>query len=150
MQGVSKGALQLWKLTKIYSDMHSGSIWLPLIMQGVLKRALQLWKLVGIYSVDMHYFIFVPIRASFRAYQSFHFIIWTFHGEECSCKWLRPPVELPNVQFTTVTTISDYHANHSSWLLIQLTATAVKQTTCESILLCATWWWSYDRNILWQ
>jgi hypothetical protein len=38
-----------------------------------------------------------------------------------------------------------HKGNHNSWLHIQLTATAVKQTA-----LCAAWLWLYDRNMLWQ
>jgi hypothetical protein len=34
---------------------------------------------------------------------------------------------------TTLTTISDYHGNHNSWLHIQLTAIAAKQTAWDSI-----------------
>jgi hypothetical protein len=52
-----------------------------------------------------------------------------------------------NIIITMVTTISDYYGNHNSWLHIQLTATAVKQTVWDSILLYASWWWSYDRNM---
>jgi hypothetical protein len=43
-----------------------------------------------------------------------------------------------------------HHSNHSAWLLIQLTAIAVKETACDSTPLSATWWWSYDQNMLWQ
>jgi hypothetical protein len=49
-----------------------------------------------------------------------------------------------------VTTIRDYHGNHNSWLLIQLRAIAVKQTACDNTPLSVAWWWSYDRNMLWQ
>jgi hypothetical protein len=51
---------------------------------------------------------------------------------------------------TTLITMRDSHGNHDSWLLMQLTAIAVKQTACDNTPLSAAWWWSDDRNMLWH